>query len=79
MISFIVMPSWPFRLSSISTVKWGILSLKGAIWRNYNVVEMLPCGILLAVGAVEFVAGAQILSIRETRHGLVAKDAGQGP
>jgi ABC-2 type transport system permease protein len=78
MIPLIAMPNWLFQLSSISPVKWGILSLEGAIWRNFSVGEMLlPCGILLAVGAVGFVAGAQILSLRETGRGWLPGTRGK--
>jgi linearmycin/streptolysin S transport system permease protein len=70
MIPLIAMPGWLYQLSSLSPVKWGILGLEGAIWRGFSVGEMLlPCGILLAVGAVGFVAGAQVLSLRETGRG----------
>lgn len=70
MIPLIAMPGWLLTLSDISPVKWGILALEGAIWRGFGVEQMLlPCGILLAVGAGGFVAGAQILSVRETGRG----------
>jgi ABC-2 type transport system permease protein len=44
--------------------------MEGAIWREFSFGDMLlPCGILLAVGAIGFTAGAQILSLRETGRG----------
>ncbi len=50
-------------ISHFSPVKWGILALEGAIWRGFSPADMLlPCGVLLALGAVTFVAGAAILS-----------------
>ncbi len=71
MIPLIAMPNWLFQLSSISPVKWGILALEGAIWRGFSFAEMLlPCGILTAVGVAGFLAGAQVLSLRETGRGL---------
>jgi ABC-2 type transport system permease protein len=70
MIPLIAMPGWLLVVSNISPVKWGILALEGAIWRGFGAVEMLlPCGILLALGVTGFVAGAQILSLRETGRG----------
>ncbi len=67
MIPLIAMPDWLRTLSSLSPVSWGIYALEGAIWRGFSAAEMLPpCAVLLAVGAVGFAAGAQILSLRET-------------
>ncbi len=63
MIPLIAMPGWLLALSNFSPVKWGILALEGAIWRDYTLTEMLlPCGILLGVGAVCFAAGVKKLS-----------------
>src|SRR5262249_44200311 len=51
MIPLIAMPPWMQTASSISPIKWGIVSLEGAIWRGFNLEEMLvPCAILLAIG-----------------------------
>jgi hypothetical protein len=37
-----------------------LVAVEGAIWRNYSLSEMLlPCGILLGIGAVTFVVGAK--------------------
>ena len=58
MIPLIAMPQWMLKLSNLSPVKWIILSLEGAIWRGFAWSEMvLPCGVLLAVGATAFVLG----------------------
>jgi hypothetical protein len=54
------------RISHLSPVKWGILALKGAIWRGFTLGEMfIPCAILLAVGVICFGAGVTILSRSE--------------
>ena len=46
-------------LSQASPVKWSILALEGAIWRNYSPIEMLlPCGVLIAVGIVCLAVGS---------------------
>jgi ABC-2 type transport system permease protein len=65
MIPLMVMPAWMLTLSNFSPVKWGIYGLEGAIWRGFSFVEILvPCGILLAVGAVCFALGVRILNRR---------------
>ncbi len=66
MIPLFVMPGWLRSLSHVSPVKWSILSLEGAIWRNFSAAEMaLPCGILVAVGAVCFVVGIRAFAWTE--------------
>lgn len=63
MIPLAFMPSFMKTISHFSPVKWGILALEGAVWRGFSFTEMLlPCGILLGVGAVSFALGAKILS-----------------
>lgn len=66
MIPLAFMPPWLRAVSHLSPVKWGILSLEGAIWRDFSLAEMLPpVLVLLAVGAAAFGAGAWIESKRE--------------
>ncbi len=61
MIPLFVMPSWMRTLSHASPVKWSILVMEGAIWRNFSAAEMaMPCGILIAVGLVCFLIGARV-------------------
>lgn len=58
-IPLFFMPPFMQTLSSISPFKWAILAVEGAIWRGFSLQQMLlPCGILLALGAVCFVIGA---------------------
>jgi ABC-2 type transport system permease protein len=65
MIPLFIMPSWLAQLSSVSPVKWGILALEGAIWRNFSAAEMaLPLGILIAVGVVGLWFGARRVAAR---------------
>lgn len=53
-----VMPEWMRQAAGLSPVKWGILAIEGGLWRNYSWSEMLlPCAILLGVGALTGVAG----------------------
>lgn len=60
MIPLFILPSWMRTMSHISPVKWSILALEGAVWRQFSFSEMLlPCGILLAVGVVFFAIGVR--------------------
>jgi ABC-2 type transport system permease protein len=60
MIPLFILPSWMRTISHFSPVKWAILSMEGAVWRQFTLGEMLlPCGILWAVGAVCFVIGVR--------------------
>jgi ABC-2 type transport system permease protein len=60
MIPLLAMPSWMRSISHVSPVKWCILAMEGAVWRQFSVAEMLqPCGILIAVGVVCFLIGVR--------------------
>ena len=66
MIPVMFMPDFIQKISVISPIKWSILSIEGAIWRDFSYAEIaLPCGILLAVGAVFMAIGALILGKRQ--------------
>lgn len=66
MIPLVAMPGWMQSLSRLSPVRWGILSLEGAIWRGFGPGEMLvPFAVLLGVGAASFAAGVGLLARRE--------------
>jgi ABC-2 type transport system permease protein len=63
MIPLLFMPAFMQTLSNASPVKWSVLAMEGAIWRGFTLSEMLlPCGILLAVGAVCLAIGTTVLS-----------------
>jgi ABC-2 type transport system permease protein len=65
LVPLIAMPDWMLTMSHVCPAKWGILALEGAIWRGFDLAEMLlPCGILLSVGVLSFGVGARILSRR---------------
>ncbi|MCP4479597.1 MAG: ABC transporter permease, partial [Planctomycetaceae bacterium] len=50
-------------LSILSPVKWGILAMEGAIWREFSLSEMmLPCGILLGIGIAGIAIGTSLLN-----------------
>ncbi len=56
------MPGWMRNVSHLSPVKWGILAMEGAIWRDFSIAEMLlPCGILIALALTTFLLGVLML------------------
>jgi ABC-2 type transport system permease protein len=55
-----VMPPWMQTVGNVSPVKWTILAIEGAIWRNFTFAEMItPCLILLGFGALCFAIGVR--------------------
>jgi ABC-2 type transport system permease protein len=63
MIPLLFMPSFMRVASNLSPVKWSILALEGAIWRGFTLSEMLlPCAVLIAIGAVCMAIGTRMLS-----------------
>jgi ABC-2 type transport system permease protein len=64
MVPLAFMPGWMARVGVVSPVRWGILAFEGALWRGFSFEEMLlPCGILLATGAVCFAIGTRTLRL----------------
>lgn len=62
MMPLFAMPLWLRPFTHFSPVKWGILALEGAIWRNFGFTEMIsPCLVLLAIGATFFSLGVVML------------------
>ena len=58
MIPLFLMPAWLQTVSHISPIKWGILSLEGALWRDFSGSEMLlPLGILIVIGLLAYGGG----------------------
>jgi ABC-2 type transport system permease protein len=63
MIPLIAMPPWLQTASSASPIKWSILAVEGAVWRDFSLAEMvLPCAILVGVGVVCFCLGVRNLA-----------------
>ncbi len=61
MIPLFFMPPWMQTVSHVSPVKWSILALEGALWRNFSFSEMaLPCTVLIAVGLTGFALGTRL-------------------
>lgn len=64
MVPLAFMPRWMAQIGVISPVHWGILAFEGALWRGFSFEEMLvPCGVLLATGAVCFAIGTRTLRL----------------
>ncbi|HEY6725955.1 MAG TPA: ABC transporter permease [Polyangiaceae bacterium] len=67
MVPLSLLPAWLLDLSHLSPVKWGILALEGASWRDFSAAELaVPCAVLLGVGVVSFVAGALVFESTES-------------
>jgi ABC-2 type transport system permease protein len=63
MIPLVFMPSFMKTLSDFSPAKWSVLVLEGSIWRGFSASEMLlPCAVLVVVGAICLAAGSFVLS-----------------
>lgn len=61
MIPVFFMPPWLVQVSDLSPVKWAILSLEGAIWRQFTLADMMvPVAILVSIGLVSFTVGAAV-------------------
>jgi len=62
MVPQFVMPPWMSALGTVSPIKWAILAIEGALWRDFTPGEMLlPCTILVAVGLACFAIGTRRL------------------
>ncbi|MCB9832064.1 MAG: ABC transporter permease [Planctomycetes bacterium] len=63
MIPLAFMPAGMRTLSDFSPVKWGILALEGAIWRGFDLVDLLPAlGVLILLGALGYLFGVRRLA-----------------
>lgn len=62
MIPVMFMPEFIQRLSILSPVRWAILAIEGAVWRQFSWAEMAwPCLILIGIGLAGFALGSFIL------------------
>lgn len=58
MIPLAFMPEWLQTFSDISPVKWSILAMEGAVWRDFSAAEMFtPCAVLVGIGVLSFAVG----------------------
>ncbi|MGE0482105.1 MAG: ABC transporter permease [Phycisphaerae bacterium] len=63
MVPIFLMPQWMQQFASISPVKWSILAMEGALWREFTPLMMLtPCAILVSIGAGCFLLGVFVFS-----------------
>lgn len=61
MMPLFLLPEWAQRLGSFSPVKWSILAMEGAIWREFDLTALLPiCATLVTIGAAAFCIGVAI-------------------
>ena len=61
MIPLFFMPDWMRTVGTFSPVKWSVLAMEGAVWRDFSLMEMLkPCGILIGVGVICFAIGVRV-------------------
>lgn len=61
MIPLIAMPEWLIKASVVSPFKWAITSIEGAVWRGFDLGDMvLPCTVLVGIGAATFALGVWI-------------------
>jgi ABC-2 type transport system permease protein len=62
MIPVMFMPEFIQRVSILSPVRWSILAIEGAVWRQFSWLEMAwPCLILIGIGLAGFALGSFIL------------------
>ena len=60
------MLAWLRNISHVSPVKWGILAMEGAIWREFSVAGLLlPYAVLIGIGLAFFTFG--VLMLRRAR------------
>ena len=65
MIPVMFMPKFIERMSVLSPVKWAILAIEGAIWRQFTYAEMaMPCLILIGVGIAGILIGTAVMNKR---------------
>lgn len=65
MIPLFFMPEWMRTASLASPVRWGIVALEGAIWRDFGLVAMArSCGVLVAIGLAAAFVGQRVLRAR---------------
>jgi ABC-2 type transport system permease protein len=65
MIPVMFMPAIFQKISVISPVRWAILGIEGAIWRDFSWSELfLPMAIMVSVGVVGFTVGTTIMMRR---------------
>lgn len=55
MVPLFLMPAWMQTVALISPIRWAIVALEGAIWRQYSLLDMvLPVAVCLALAALGY-------------------------
>lgn len=63
MIPQFILPAWMTAAGVISPIRWAIRAFEGAMWRQFSFAEMLlPCAILVTIGAACFALGSRRLA-----------------
>ncbi len=63
MLPYFMMPPWMQSAASVSPIKWSILALEGALWRDFTPAMMAePCLILVAIGIGCFALGVRVFA-----------------
>lgn len=63
MVPLAFLPGWMQSLSHFSPVKWGVLALEGAVWREFSWSEaLMPWSVLVGIGVVGFSIGVWRIS-----------------
>ncbi len=63
MMPLFIMPDWLLAISNVSPVKWSIIAVEGAIWREFTWNDyLLPFGMLLGIGTIALGIGVSVLS-----------------
>lgn len=66
MIPLAFMPDWMGVVSHVSPVKWAVLAIEGAVWRDFSLIDMLiPYVVLLGVGLGCFAVGLRSFRIQQ--------------
>ena len=61
MLPLFAMPPWMQSVSQVSPVRWSIIAIEGAIWRDFTAQQMLlPCAVLVAIGLIGFAVGVRV-------------------
>ncbi len=68
MVPLSALPQWLVPASHLSPVKWGIVAFEGVYFRGFAIAELLlPCGVLVAMGATAGLVGLGLMTRRHAR------------
>ncbi|HMR77151.1 MAG TPA: ABC transporter permease [Polyangiaceae bacterium] len=68
MVPLSALPQWLVPASHLSPVKWGIVAFEGVYFRGFAISDLLlPCGVLVGMGAVAGLVGLSLMTRRHAR------------